>query len=236
MQTPDFPFEALLDAIDRATLGRRDEARFVLNAIANSHDCAVVGMSNLGKSTLLRGLFGAAGARDASRLWMYVDCNHAAERSSRGFYELILRGLVAAARGPAGAPELVAALEHAYQTVVGPSTGMGEALAFNRSLEGALADGRRLVLGLDELDGLVGGLDGQVFLNLRALKDRYADQLSLILALDRSLASLRDDRDAGEFAELFNRRTYYLPPPAPRRRRGRRSRLGRPRGPGLQRA
>ncbi len=208
----DPAFEHLLDAIDRATLGRRAEVRFILQAIASGHDIAVVGMSNLGKSTLLRGLFGSAGARDNRHLWVYVDCNYAAERSSRGFYELVLRGLVAAAGGAAGHPDLRAALERAYSTVVGPSSGMEDALAFNRSLETVLADDRRLVLCLDELDGLATALDGQVFLNLRALKDRYASRLSYVVALDRPLFDLRQDRDAGEFTELFNRRTYWLPP------------------------
>ncbi len=208
----DTVLDSFLDTIERATLGRRDEARFILNAIASGHDCAVVGMSNLGKSSLLRGLFGAAGARDTDRLWVYVDCNYAAERSSRGFYESVLRGLVTAAGGPAGDPGLRDELARAYSTVVGPARGLEDALAFNRSLELTLADDRQLVLGLDELDGLVPALDGQVFLNLRALKDRYGPHLSYVVGLDRPLGHLRQDRDAGEFAELFNRRTYWLPP------------------------
>jgi hypothetical protein len=65
---------------------------------------------------------------------------------------------------------------------------------------------------MDELDEPVQGIDGRVFLNLRALKDRHWQCLSYITATNRRLAQLRQDPEVAEFGELFDHHVLYVSP------------------------
>ena len=61
---------------------------------------------------------------------------------------------------------------------------------------------RRVTLLFDEFDDPFGALDGRVFLNLRALHDKF-ESLIYVTATGAPLAERRRDVEAGEFCELF---------------------------------
>ena len=76
---------------------RQGDAAYVFGCIADSVCCSVVGISNMGKSALLRLLaepsVPATYLGDAAPAHSYVliDCNRMLELSEQGFYELVLR-------------------------------------------------------------------------------------------------------------------------------------------------
>jgi hypothetical protein len=209
------PFPDLPDPI-----GREDDLRYVVNCIADARCCSVVGVSNMGKSVLMRALTlpevkqaVLAEAAD-EHLWVYIDCNRVLDRSEQGFYELVLRSIRDKVVARGDMPSLLAQLRENYETLIHPPTPLHVALSFNRAIEEAVLEAGfdRLVLCIDEFDPLMATLAGPVFLRLRALKDRFETGICYVTATDRALWEIRTDRDAGEFSELFAHHTRYLPP------------------------
>ncbi len=201
-------------------IGREDDLRYVVNCIADAKCCSVVGVSNMGKSALLRALTRPelkqavlAEAAD-EHLWVYVDCNRALDRTEQGFYELLLRSIRDKVDSRGSMPALLAQLDEIYETLIHPPTPFHVALSFNRAVEEAVLEAGfdRLVLCIDEFDPLMASLAGPVFLRLRALKDRFEEGICYVTATDRALWEIRNDRDAAEFFELFVHYTRYLPP------------------------
>jgi len=191
---------------------RQAQIDAVLHTVAEGNCCAVNGLSNTGKSPLLRSLarpenqarfveyIGRPGAL------IYVDCNRVVELSATGFYEVVLRSLLEYVQDPltppAPAPDLLG-LMHDYHTRITAGTSFQASLAFNS----ALADlttrmNLSLVLLLDEFDEVYAALEDRTLLNLRALKDHSGDQLVYVTATARPLAESRTPGD-NEFAELF---------------------------------
>jgi hypothetical protein len=83
--------------------------------------CTVVGLSNTGKSSLLRAVCTAPQplpGKDA--VLCYVDCNRMLDLSEQGFYETILRAVLARLRDSEDWAGLVEQLEHDYHQVVEP--------------------------------------------------------------------------------------------------------------------
>jgi hypothetical protein len=64
----------------------------------------------------------------------------------------------------------------------------------------------------DEFDGPFKQIDQRVFLNLRALRDRYDRQICYVVATGQRLNSMRQGAEIGEFCEMFSHRTLYLGP------------------------
>jgi len=166
--------------------------------------CAVVGLSNTGKSTLLRYLCDLAPADDAGPLFIYVDCNRMLDLSEQGFYEAVLRTVRSGVGGLGSGGDLQALLEEAYRRVVEPPSPFAIPVGFVEGIE-RLCDqaGRPLVLVLDEFDEPFAALEGRIFLNLRALRDRYGPTLTYVLGITRPLDEVRGDEDTAEFRELF---------------------------------
>jgi hypothetical protein len=217
----------------RPVARRKADEQFVLDHIARAVSCAIVGVSNMGKSTLLRtvsqpevlraaleppqpsplveGEEPGAKAADAV-VCLYVDCNQALERTAQGFYELVLRRL--SELSPTDlSTEARATLDAAYHELLQPSGALDVPLSFTRALDAILQDANRwLVLCLDEFDAILRALDGRALVHLRALHDQYEPRLTYVVATDRPLTELRNDRDAGEFAELFEYHTRWIGP------------------------
>jgi hypothetical protein len=206
----------------RLTLRAHDVAA-LYDRIERGECCSVVGVSNIGKSALLRSLarcdlvaarFGEAAARYAP---IYVDLNRMLYPSEQGLYELVLRcfreWLVD--HPEAATPELSRLLDKAYADVVQPNSAFAVPLAFNRGVTAvAEAAERRVCLLLDEFDDPLARLEGRVFLNLRALRDQFSDRLSYITATDRRLVLIRAGDDVGveELYELFAAREHHVRP------------------------
>ena len=189
-----------------------------LFAAVRDMDClSVVGVSNLGKSATLRSLTNpkvqAEYLGDAAKdyLFIYIDFNQMLEMSDQAFYELLLRCSLDAMREARVEVEVMRQVETAYTGLVAPSNAFEVPLRFAQAMS-AIGDQlpQRVIFLFDEVDGPVGGIDGRVFLNLRALRDRHQDGLTYITATNRRLGQIRPDPDVAEFAELFAYHTLYI--------------------------
>ncbi len=187
--------------------------------------CSIVGLSNTGKSTLLRAVCEPDVFKPSSRASskpsgnraladtaiFYIDCNAMLTMSEQGFYEATLRAVQAEMGRLSALASLVERVENLYRKVVEPSSAFVVPLSFNESVIVLCEQlGRRVVFLFDEFDDPFARLDGRVFLNLRALRDKYGERLCFVTATDGLLAETRSDAEASEFSELFAGHTYFL--------------------------
>jgi DNA-binding winged helix-turn-helix (wHTH) protein len=196
---------------------REHDLRTALQLLAAGHCVAVVGLSNLGKSSLLRSLQLSEAIQlyeslaGVSALFVYVDCNRMLELSPRGFFEATLRAVLEAL--PADETHLRAAVEVQYRMVVEPPNDFAAPLAFNDALVTLVEeDTRRVVLLLDEFDEVLTGIEPRILLNLRALRDKYGPDLSFVMASVMPPSLGADDDYVAEFSELFSDGRVFLGP------------------------
>jgi len=198
---------------------RPADVRFVLDCVTEGECCSVVGMSNVGKSDLLRLLADPLvqtahlGPQAEECVFTYVDFNHMLDMTEQGFYELILRCFLDSLQRMAGTETLLGQVRDAYANLIQPASDFQVPLSFSHAMA-VVNDGlqRRLVLLFDEFDDPLAALDAQVFLNLRALKDRYARSMTYVTATNQRLPDIRSGRAVEEFNELFAHHTWYLKP------------------------
>jgi DNA-binding winged helix-turn-helix (wHTH) protein len=182
---------------------------------------SITGLSNSGKSTLMRALRGLSvpesaedGGGQPSAL-IYLDCNQAVALSPQAFYELVLRAILEQLAAVA-TPELLQTLRQHHQTVTDADSAFPASLSFNLALtETCERFDRPIVLLIDEFDEIFASLDERALLNLRALKDRFAARLTYATATMRGLSELRSGLAEDEFAEMFVSATYPMPPLTP---------------------
>jgi DNA-binding response OmpR family regulator len=145
-----------------------------------------------------------------------VDCNRMLEMSAQGFYEAILRSILETLSGiPEDCRDLCEQIEPLYHKVVESQSAFAIPLAFNDAIITLLeADDHRrdVILLLDEFDAVLTTLDERVFLNLRALKDKYSVHLNYVTATLRPIINVLGGDDLSEFLELFGAFKYYLKP------------------------
>jgi DNA-binding winged helix-turn-helix (wHTH) protein len=180
----------------------------------------VVGLSNFGKSTLLRSLSDANFAHQYTELsgrgplFVYVDCNRMLELTIQGFYEVILRAILEVLSPPA--IEVRKKIEALYHRIVEPESTFGVPLAFSDAIVELMTDTTYdVVLLLDEFDDVLRGLEPRLFLNMRALKDRYNERLVYIIATVQRISAIRDSEHISEFGELFGPNEVFLAPLTP---------------------
>ena len=196
---------------------RERDLQSLLNAVRAAECASIVGLSNMGKSAMLRDACNPGvrkkvlGEPDDDWLFVYVDCNLMPERSERALHEIVLRNVIESLRRAGAQDGLLPRLDRLYQQVVEPPTPLRSPLAFNDALTALCQDsGRNAVIALDEFDDPFEKLDGRVFLNLRATKDRFGPRLTYMTATDRALPDIRADHEAGEFVELFAAQTHWI--------------------------
>jgi hypothetical protein len=198
-------------------IDREEDLRYIANCVASAECCSVVGISNIGKSTLLRAASSAHLLRPSperkSAFCVYIDCNLTSQVTEQGFYEVILRNLLQALERSQGDAELRSTIRKAYDTVIAKDNPFLVPLAFEDSLEAFFTrQPEMLVLLFDEFDEILAELEPRVFVRLRALKDRFWSRLSYVTATGRPLPEVRHDRQVGEFCELFATHTHHLAP------------------------
>jgi hypothetical protein len=200
-------------------VGRENDLAYVMECIVEADCCSVVGVSNIGKSILMRSLalpevYGKhLTSKKDDYLFVYIDFNLTSQMSEQGFYEVILRDMLELLqdRGTKGA--LREALRGAYEKVITSDSPFLIPLAFEDALE-AVTDHYpgMLVLLFDEFDEVFADIDARVFVRLRALKDRHWPQLCYVVATGHALPETRRERQVGEFCELFAPHTHHLSP------------------------
>ncbi len=181
---------------------RPQELTRLKDTLAEGACCSVVGLSNVGKSTLLRA---AIEPTVHGALMVYVDCNLMPALTDQSFYEVILRATLDALKhmGKKVPVDVVNRMETLYRQIIDATRPIVPALSFNEGIA-LLCEHfeRRVALLFDEFDDPFGTLDGRVFLNLRALHDKY-ESLVYVTATGAALTERRHDPEAGEFCELF---------------------------------
>ena len=203
----------------RAILPRQADLAALFAAVRAMDCMSVVGVSNLGKSVLLRSLTDPhiqaqyLNGETAPYLFIYIDFNQMLEMSEQGFYELFLRCSMDALREQQADGEVLRRVETAYTGLVAPANSFEIPLRFAQAMAtiGDLLPPRVVFL-MDEIDEPVAGIDGRVFLNLRALKDKHWQGLTYITATNRRLGQVRQDADVAEFGELFAHHVLYISP------------------------
>jgi hypothetical protein len=193
-------------------------AQSLLDDLAEGRCGAVVGLSNTGKSTLMRGLASEAAAhhygerRGRPITLVLVDCNRAVALSAQAFYEIVVRSVLEAFPGESQDPLLVSLRMH-HEGITDADSAFAASLSFNLALNELCEQlGRDVALLLDEFDEVYTALDDRALLNLRALYDRFSERLKFVTATTRALRELRGRDVEDEFAELFVRSTYRMPP------------------------
>ncbi len=198
---------------------RREDGGYVVQRVTDGDCCAIVGVSNTGKSYLLRILArpkvqqDLLGEQEKDHLFVYVDFNLMLEATEQGFYELVLRCLLETLDWEDTNDGALERLRSAYETLVAPPSAFQISLSFSEGLTSVCQGlSRSLVLLFDEFDEPFEQIDGRVFLNLRALKDKYRRRLTFVTATNRQLSNIRRGRDVDEFVELFDPFTRFLGP------------------------
>jgi DNA-binding winged helix-turn-helix (wHTH) protein len=203
MMTSKLPFEALRSKL--------------LGHLADGHCIGIKGLSNSGKSLLMRALAEPSSASEYKKkaghegYLVYIDCNRAVAISAQAFYEVVLRSILEALSNKISA-DVLDNLRNYHQTITEADSAFTASLSFNLALSELCEqiDGRLCLL-LDEFGEIYAALDDRALLNLRALRDRFRENLTYASATWRSLPELRGDDVEDEFAELFSRFTYPMP-------------------------
>jgi DNA-binding winged helix-turn-helix (wHTH) protein len=192
-------------------------ANRLLNDLANGHCVSVTGLSNSGKSMLMRSLATPEGEtvyKKKSRrtgVIIYIDGNQAVANSAQAFYEVILRTTIKRLAGSISL-DLMSALQGYHQSITEAENSFTASLSFNLALSDLCEQlDRDLCLLFDEFGNIYISLDDRALLNLRSLRDRFHSQLTYATATWRSLPELRGEPIEDEFAEMFSRFTYHMP-------------------------
>ncbi|TEU14564.1 MAG: hypothetical protein E3J21_15590 [Anaerolineales bacterium] len=198
-------------------LTRDEDIAYIMECIADVECCSIVGVSNMGKSVLLRSVcrpevkqrYLDPQADDYA--FVYIDFNLMLEMTEQGFYELVLRNILAELAELEVDQGLLDRINELYRIVVNPTNQFMVPLSFNESMisisEGL---GQRMVLLFDEFDEAFQGIDRRVFLNLRALRDKYRDTLCYVVATEQRLRESRSGPEIAEFCELFAHHVRFL--------------------------
>ncbi len=141
----------------------------------------------------------------------YIDCNRMLDQTEHAFYEIVLRVIITELQK--SDPELTDKLRSEYETLINPPSDFHIPLSFNRALTTLVEQHQPLtILVFDEIDTAFDKLNSRVFLNMRAIKDRYGDELAYVVATDRRLSHIRTGEDVDEFKELIDQFIHYVQP------------------------
>jgi len=199
--------------------GREREIKRLLSYLGEGDCCSVVGMSNVGKSELLRAAYQfevrpqTLPESKGAYMLVYIDLNLMLEMTEQGFYEIIIRSLLTEMQNHRADGGLREHISQSYENIVNPKSEFLISHAFNQALTTFTQEWTPgVVFFFDEFDHPFATIEGRVFLNLRALRDRYGHRLLYVTATCRRLHEIRGGREAGEYCELFTHQTVYLPP------------------------
>ncbi len=189
-------------------IGRAQDAEIIRQLALQGKCVALVGVSNLGKTALMRHLC-HSDPHNPHGAFVYVDGNALPTRTGRAFFILIWRAL--AEKIQAHRADAALQTRQVGDEILAANDPTQFAFAFERGLALALdALPHPLALCLDDFDEAYQTLEPQVFLNLRAYKDRAGDTLVYVTATECELGHLTQSREQGEFLELLAPHTHFL--------------------------
>ncbi len=196
--------------LESPLIGRSADVQYLALNAAAGKSSALVGVSNLGKSAVMRSLCDPPKRPDRNGTFIYVDCNEMPERTSRAFFIAAWGALVSMLKQQAGTKRGTRA-QDLYEELVHLPDSTGVGTHYDEGLAWAMDRlPHPIVLCLDEFDEAFQGLEPQTFLNLRALKDHYGSALAYITATEREPVNLIANREQGEFYELIAPRVRFL--------------------------
>jgi DNA-binding winged helix-turn-helix (wHTH) protein len=196
---------------------RKAEQTQLLSYIRRGLSCAIIGPSNIGKSSLLRALGSqenrlALSGMQPPAVFARLDCLMAGD-SPAGLYELVLSALIDALDEGDAAPDLLNELRRIHTEL---RRTLEESPARSLLVEAIRQTIHhtplRLVIGLDELDESLGRLPPWPFRTLRALRDDMPGRLVFAAAASRRLDRLFPDASLYEFREMFHSQLLLLRP------------------------
>ena len=188
---------------------RQADYHYVVDCVQNGTSCSIIGLSNTGKSMLLRDL--VERTTDLPQTFIYVDCNLMLAATDQGFYEAVLRSLRETLARQGVDQLLLDELLGCYETTVQADSPFLVPLGFNDAvMKACQALPGGLVLLLDEFDEAYAALASRVFLNLRALRDKYKGRLTYVTATAKPLREIRTDPTIEEFYELVSLNERHL--------------------------
>lgn len=190
-------------------IGRTADLEQVRRLAANGDCVSLVGVSNLGKSALLRQLCDSTPSTAGT--FVYVDCNQMGERTARAFFTSTWFAIANAIQARKLSDQITARVTALYDEMVHAASAEFVALHFDEGLTFALDNlSHPLVLYFDEFDEAYFHLEPQTFLNLRSLKDRYGDAIAYVTATEREITRLSANREQGEFLELITPHVHFM--------------------------
>ena len=111
----------------------------LLKHLADGHCVGIKGLSNSGKSLLMRALAEPASASEYKKLagnegyLVYIDCNRAVAISAQAFYEVVLRSILEALAEKISS-NVINKLREYHQTITEADTAFSASLSFNLAL------------------------------------------------------------------------------------------------------
>lgn len=193
----------------------------IMHCLRSGESCAIVGVSSMGKGNLFRFLLRSDVRQEylaeewEQYLLLYVDCNELTKLSEWNMYAMLLRCMVEAVESLKEGDDLVAHFKALYQSTAAAHDDLLIAQGnFSHCVKALCKDrGMRLVLLLDEFDGVFQRMDSRFFRNLRAIRDRYKYRVCYVVATRNELSRIRENVEECEsFYELFSDHTYGLKP------------------------
>jgi hypothetical protein len=189
-------------------IGRAADLDEIYLHASRGQSYSLVGVSNTGKSALLRHLCDVPSAQGT---FVYADCNQMGERTARAFFSSTWRSMNSVIQAQALSDEIKTRAKAMYDEMVHAASSEFVVKHFDEGIALALEHlPRPLVLCLDEFDEAYQHLEPQAFLHLRSLKDRYGDALAFVVATERELEHLTKSREQGEFFELVAPHRSFL--------------------------
>ena len=212
---------AALDAILNGVPIRGEDLGRLLSRVHQGKCCSLVGVSNTGKSWVLRLLAEdqarsmCARAHELTHMVVFVDCLESGD-SEHAFYVLLLRRIIEEADGFQVSAPTIQALKSLHQQMLHITSDVAARSLFGSCMRELAREAKLgLVLVFDEFEDAFRMLPPWPFRQLRAQHDAWHGRLRFITATHRRLESLRADRDTYEFRELFQLGTVILRPLGP---------------------
>jgi DNA-binding winged helix-turn-helix (wHTH) protein/GTPase SAR1 family protein len=195
---------------------RANDLSTLVRWLQRGHCCALVGISNSGKSLLLKSLQHPEVLQRYNRgdtplpLTVFVDCYEITD-DPQAFYELILRGILEGLSTRDDTSSIVEHLRDLHSKILENTSEVAVRSLLAESVSLVIHRGKYpIVLILDEIDDAFEQLPSWPFRQLRTLRDSYGERLCYIVGSSRRLDQICEDEDSYEFRELFHLQVLTL--------------------------